>query len=50
MYRHAIATKEEADNLFEINLKRCATHYGFNELLITPMVAAVKMFGKGAYP
>lgn len=50
MYRNAIGTKKEADDLFEVNLQRCVTHYGFNKCLVTPMVTAVRMFGKGAYP
>ena len=49
MYRNAIGTKDQADELFELNLKRCANTFGFNDTLIKPMVLAVKLFGVGAY-
>lgn len=49
MYRNAIGTKQEADLLFEINLKRCNKQFGFNPELIPLMAAAVSLFGKGAY-
>lgn len=50
MYRHAIGTKKEADDLFELNLHRCAKHFGFDEDKIFPMVLAVRAGGQGAYP
>lgn len=49
MYRNAIKTKKAADDLFEINLIRCAEQFGFDKNLIPPMVGAVRIFGKGAY-
>lgn len=49
MYANAIATKKQADDLFELNLIRCHELYGFPYELIAPMVAAVRIGGKGAY-
>lgn len=49
MYRHAIGTKEGADNLFELNLLRCHELFGFPYEKIAPMVAGVRLVGKGAY-
>lgn len=49
MYRNAIGDKKLADDLFEINLNRCAKQFGFNKHLIPEMVLAVRTFGKGAY-
>lgn len=49
MYRNAIGTKKEADDLFEVNLERCAKQFGFRSDLIPEMVMAVRAFGEGAY-
>ena len=49
MYRKAIKTKKEADDLFKVNLKRCVEQFGLDPDLVKPMVAAVRMFGKGKY-
>lgn len=49
MYANAIGTKKEADDLFEVNLRRCHVLFGFEEHLIAPMVAAVRLGGKGSY-
>lgn len=49
MYRHSIATKKQADDLFETNLLRCHELFSFPYELIDLMVAAVRIGGKGAY-
>ncbi len=49
MYRKAIKTKKEADDLFKVNLKRCVEQFGLDPDLVKPMVTAVRMFGKGKY-
>lgn len=49
MYKNAIGTKEQADDLFERNLWRCHYAYGFDKSKIAPMVTAVRCFGKGNY-
>lgn len=45
MYRYAIGTKEEADELFGKNLRRLE----IPEAKVTAMVAAVKLGGEGSY-
>lgn len=56
MYRKALVLpgyeddpKKGADDLFAVNLMRCNHLFGFEFTLITPMVTAVRMFGRGAY-
>lgn len=56
MYRHAIVLpgyehdpKMGADELFQVNLIRCSNLFGFDLKMVSPMVAAVKEFGRGAY-
>lgn len=45
MYRNAIGTKKEADDLFEKNLKRL----GFPSSTVALMVSAVRLGGRGNY-
>lgn len=49
MYANAIGTKKEADDLFEKNLWRCHYAFDFPKEKIGPMVAAVRLFGRGSY-
>lgn len=49
MYANGIATRAEADKLFEKNLWRCHYAYGFPSSKITPMVQAVRTFGGKYY-